>query len=100
GTSNKATLGANAILGVSLAVLHAAASARNMPVYAYLGGITAHVLPVPMMNILNGGQHAEDSTDFQEFMVVPLGAPTFVEGVRWGAEVYHALHAELRSRKL
>ena len=71
-----------------------------MPVYAYIGGISAHVLPVPLMNILNGGQHAEDSTDFQEFMVVPLGAPTFAEGLRWGAEVYHALHAELKSRKL
>ena len=99
-TSNKATLGANAILGTSLAVLRAAATSRKLPVYAYLGGITAHVLPVPLMNILNGGQHAEDSTDFQEFMVVPLGAPTFAEGLRWGAEVYHALHAELKSRKL
>jgi enolase len=100
GTPNKATLGANAILGTSLAVLRAAATSRMLPVYAYLGGITAHVLPVPLMNILNGGQHAEDSTDFQEFMVVPLGAPTFAEGLRWGAEVYHALHAELKSRKL
>jgi enolase len=69
-------------------------------VYAYLGGVTGHVLPVPLMNILNGGQHAEDSTDFQEFMVVPLGAPTFAEGLRWGTEVYHALHAELKNRKL
>jgi enolase len=100
GTSNKATLGANAILGTSLAVLRAAATSRKVPVYAYLGGITAHILPVPLMNILNGGQHAEDSTDFQEFMVVPLGAPSFAEGLRWGAEVYHALHAELKSRKL
>jgi len=100
GTPNKGTLGANAILGTSLAVLRAAANALKMPVYAYIGGINGHVLPVPMMNILNGGQHAEDSTDFQEFMVVPLGAPTFAEGLRWGAEVYHALHAELRSRKL
>jgi enolase len=100
GTPNKATLGANAILGTSLAILRAAATSRKLPVYAYLGGITAHVLPVPMMNILNGGQHAEDSTDFQEFMVVPLGAPSFAEGLRWGAEVYHALHAELKSRKL
>jgi len=99
-TSNKATLGANAILGTSLAVLRAAASARGLPVYAYVGGVNAHVLPVPMMNILNGGQHAEDSTDFQEFMVVPLGAPTFAEAVRWGAEIYHALHAELKTRKL
>jgi enolase len=100
GTPNKGTLGANAILGTSLAVLRAAANARHVPVYQYVGGIAGHVLPVPLMNILNGGQHAEDSTDFQEFMVVPLGAPTFAEGLRWGAEVYHALHAELRSRKL
>jgi enolase len=99
-TPNKATLGANAILGTSLAVLRAAANALKLPVYAYVGGINGHVLPVPMMNILNGGQHAEDSTDFQEFMVVPLGAPTFAEALRWGTEVYHALHAELRSRKL
>jgi enolase len=100
GTSNKAALGANAILGTSLAILRAAATARGVPVYAYLGGVTAHVVPVPLMNILNGGQHAENSTDFQEFMVVPLGAPTFAEGLRWGAEVYHALHAELKERKL
>jgi enolase len=100
GTPNKAELGANAILGVSLACLRAAANARKQPVYAYLGGIAGHTLPVPMMNILNGGRHAEDSTDFQEFMVVPLGAPTFAEALRWGAEVYHALHDELRSRKL
>jgi enolase len=100
GTPNKGNLGANAILGTSLAVLRAAANSRGVPVYAYVGGISAHVLPVPMMNILNGGQHAEDSTDFQEFMVVPLGAPTFAEGLRWGTEVYHALHAELKSRKL
>jgi enolase len=100
GTANKGNLGANAILGASLAVLHAAANSRRMPIYAYVGGISAHVLPVPLMNILNGGQHAEDSTDFQEFMVVPLGAPTFAEGLRWGTEVYHALHAELKSRKL
>jgi enolase len=100
GTPSKASLGANAILGTSLAILRAAANARKIPIYAYLGGITGRTLPVPMMNILNGGQHAEDSTDFQEFMVVPFGAPTFAEGLRWGAEVYHALHAELKSRKL
>ena len=100
GTPNKGKLGANAILGASLAILRAAANARNIPVYAYIGGIAGHTLPVPQMNILNGGQHAEDSTDFQEFMVVPLGAPTFQDGLRWGAEVYHALRAELRSRKL
>jgi enolase len=100
GTPNKGKLGANAILGTSLAVLRAAANARNVPVYEYIGGIAAHVLPVPLMNILNGGQHAEDSTDFQEFMVVPLGAPTFSEGLRWGAEVYQALRAELKARHL
>ena len=100
GTGNKGSLGANAILGTSLAVLRAAANARGVPIYGYVGGIGAHVLPVPLMNILNGGQHAEDSTDFQEFMVVPLGAPTFAEGLRWGVEVYHALHAELKSRGL
>lgn len=100
GTANKGSLGANAILGTSLAVLRAAASARAVPIYTYVGGVGAHILPVPLMNILNGGQHAEDSTDFQEFMVVPLGAPTFAEGLRWGAEVYHALHAELKNRQL
>jgi enolase 1/2/3 len=100
GTSNKGNLGANAILGASLAVLRAAATARKVAVYEYVGGIGAHVLPVPMMNILNGGQHAENSTDFQEFMVVPLGAPSFREGLRWGAEVYHALRAELKARNL
>ena len=100
GTPNKARLGANAILGTSLAVLRAAANARKISVYEYVGGVSAHVLPVPMMNILNGGQHAEDSTDFQEFMVVPVGAATFREGLRWGAEVYQALKAELKSRKL
>jgi enolase len=100
GTPTKKELGANAILGVSLATLRAAAAAHDMPIYAAVGGVSARVLPVPMMNILNGGRHAEDSTDFQEFMVVPLGAPTFAEGLRWGTEVYHALHAELKARKL
>jgi enolase len=100
GTPNKASLGANAMLGTSLAVLRAAAIARDVAVFAYVGGISARVLPVPLMNILNGGRHAEDSTDFQEFMVAPLGAPTFAEGLRWGTEVYHALHDELRARKL
>jgi enolase 1/2/3 len=100
GTPNKASLGANAILGTSLAVLRAAATARDMAVFAYVGGISGRVLPVPLMNILNGGRHAEDSTDFQEFMVVPLGAPTFAEALRWGTEVYHALHDELRTRRL
>jgi len=100
GTANKATLGANAVLGTSLAVLRAGAIARGVAVFEYVGGVNGHILPVPMMNILNGGQHAEDSTDFQEFMVVPLGAPTFAEALRWRAEVYHALHAELKTRGL
>jgi enolase len=100
GTPNKGNLGANAILGVSLAALRAAANARNVAVYEYVGGVNANTLPVPMMNILNGGVHAQDSTDFQEFMVMPVGAPTFAECLRWGAEVYHALGAELRSRGL
>jgi enolase len=100
GTPNKSNLGANAILGTSLAVLRAAANARDVAVYEYVGGVGARTLPVPLMNILNGGRHADDSTDFQEFMVVPLGAPTFAEGLRWGTTVYHALHAELRSEGL
>ncbi len=91
GTENKSRLGANAILGVSLAVAKAAAEAVGLPLYRYLGGVNAHTLPTPMMNILNGGKHAVNSTDFQEFMVMPVGAPTFAEGVRWGAEIYHAL---------
>ena len=100
GTANKAKLGANAVLGASLACLRAASNSRGLPVYRYVGGVSGRTLPVPLMNILNGGRHAENSTDFQEFMVVPLGAPTFVEAMRWGAEVYHALHAELRTRSL
>ena len=91
GTPNKGRLGANAILGVSLAVAKAAADGLGLPLYRYLGGVAARTLPVPMMNILNGGKHAENSTDFQEFMVMPVGAPTFAEGVRWGAEIYHSL---------
>ncbi|MGQ9585458.1 MAG: phosphopyruvate hydratase [Anaerolineae bacterium] len=98
GTPNKARLGANATLGVSLAVAKAAAAALGLPLYQYLGGVHAHTLPVPMMNILNGGKHATDSTDFQEFMVVPAGAPTFSEALRWGAETYHALRKVLRER--
>jgi enolase len=99
GTPNKSKLGANAILGTSLAVAKAAANALGMPLYRYLGGVYAHVLPVPMMNILNGGAHtAWQSTDAQEFMVMPLGAPTFAEGLRWGAEIYHTLKAVLKSR--
>src|SRR5919197_3267778 len=100
GTPNKATLGANAMLGVTIACLRAAALSVGVPVYQYVGGVAARTLPVPLMNILNGGRHAENSTDFQEFMVAPVGARTFAEALRWGAEVYHALHAELKSRQL
>jgi len=99
GTPNKEKFGANAILGVSLAVAKAAAGAYELPLYRYIGGVHAHVLPVPMMNILNGGAHtAWQSTDAQEFMVMPLGAPSFAEGLRWGAEIYHALKSVLKAR--
>jgi len=98
GTPNKERLGANAILGVSLAVAHAAANALRMPLYRYIGGVYAHVLPVPLMNILNGGKHAVDGPDLQEFMIAPVGAPTFAEALRWGSEVYHALKAVLKKR--
>jgi enolase len=99
GTPNKSKLGANAILGVSMAVAKAAANSLGLPLYRYLGGVYAHVLPVPMMNILNGGAHtAWQSTDMQEFMVMPFGAPTFAEGLRWGAEVYHALKSVLKEK--
>jgi enolase len=95
GTPNKAELGANAILGVSLACAHAAAAAHDEPLYRYLGGVGARILPVPMFNILNGGKHAQDSTDFQEFMVMPVGAATFSEGLRAGAEIFGALRTIL-----
>jgi len=95
GTPNKARLGANAILGVSLACAHATAAAYGLPLYRYLGGVRANTLPVPMFNILNGGKHAEDSTDFQEFMVMPIGAPTYSEALRAGSEIFHALKKEL-----
>jgi len=99
GTPNKGRLGANAILGVSLAYAHAAAADAGVPLYAHLGGGGAHILPVPMMNILNGGAHTGwQSTDFQEFMVMPSGAPTFSEGLRWGTEIYHALKDVLKQR--
>ena len=99
GTPNKSKLGANAILGTSLAVAKAAANALGLPLYRYIGGVYAHVLPVPMMNILNGGAHTGwQSTDAQEFMVMPLGAPNFAEGLRWGAEIYHALKSVLKGR--
>ncbi|MET1021679.1 MAG: phosphopyruvate hydratase [Arthrobacter sp.] len=100
GTPNKSKLGANAILGVSLAVANAAAASADLPLYKYLGGPNAHVLPVPLMNILNGGSHADSDVDIQEFMVVPLGAETFSEGLRWGVEVYHALKAVLQAKGL
>jgi enolase 1/2/3 len=95
GTPNKARLGANAILGVSLAVAKAAAEARGLPLYRYVGGVSASTLPVPMMNIINGGEHADNPIDFQEFMVMPVGAETLSEAVRWGAEIFHTLKKEL-----
>ncbi len=99
GTPNKANLGANAILGTSLALAKAAANALGLPLYRYIGGVYAHVLPVPMLNILNGGAHTSwQSTDAQEFMVMPLGASSFAEGLRWGAEIYHALKTVLKGR--
>jgi enolase len=100
GTPNKSKLGANALLGVSLAAAHAAAEAVGLPLYRYLGGAGARTLPVPLVNILNGGKHAIDSTDFQEFMIAPLGAPTFREGLRWAAETFHALGDLLHERGL
>ncbi|MDX2066828.1 MAG: phosphopyruvate hydratase [Haliscomenobacter sp.] len=96
GTENKSKLGANAILGVSLAVAKAAAEACGQPLYRYIGGVNASTLPVPMMNILNGGSHADNSIDFQEFMIMPIGAPTFSEALRWGAEVFHNLKTVLK----
>jgi enolase len=100
GTPDKSALGANAILGVSLAVARAAAEAAGLPLFRYVGGPNAHVLPVPMMNILNGGAHADTSVDIQEFMIAPIGATTFGEALRWGAETYHSLKAVLKSRGL
>ena len=100
GTPNKRNLGANALLGVSLAVAHAAAAAENLPLFRYLGGLEARVLPVPMMNILNGGAHSDAPIDFQEFMIMPRGAPSFSEAVRYGAEVFHALKSVLKDRGL
>ncbi len=100
GTENKANLGANAILGVSLAVAKAAADARGLPLYRYVGGVNAHVLPVPMMNIINGGEHADNPIDFQEFMVMPIGAPNLSEAVRWGSEIFHTLKKGLHEKGL
>ncbi|MGQ4495829.1 phosphopyruvate hydratase [Dermabacteraceae bacterium P13101] len=100
GTPNKGTLGANAILGISLAVAKAAADQADLPFYRYVGGPNAHVLPVPMMNILNGGSHADSNVDIQEYMIAPIGAPSFKEAMRWGAEVYHSLKKVLHDRGL
>ena len=100
GTSGKSRLGANAILGVSLAVAKAAADSAGLPLFRYLGGPNAHILPVPMFNILNGGAHADTGVDVQEFMVAPIGAPNFKEAVRWGAEVYHSLKSVLKKKGL
>ena len=96
GTPNKSRLGANAILGVSLAVAKAAAQSTDLPLYRYVGGAGAHILPVPMMNIVNGGAHADNPIDFQEFMIMPVGAETFREGLRWGAEIFHTLKKGLK----
>ena len=98
GTPNKSRLGANAILGVSLAVAKAAADARGLSLHRYIGGVSAHVLPVPMMNIINGGAHADNPIDVQEFMVMPVGAGSIAEAVRWGAEIFHTLKAELKAQ--
>ena len=100
GTENKGRLGANAILGTSMAVAKAAADARGLPLYSYVGGVSAHLLPVPMMNIINGGEHADNPIDFQEFMIMPVGAPTLAEAVRWGAEVFHTLKKALHQKGL
>jgi enolase len=100
GTANKSRLGANAILGVSLAVAHAAAEEVGLPLFRYVGGASAHVLPVPQMNVINGGAHADNNLDIQEFMILPVGAPSFAEALRWGAETYHVLRHLLHERGL
>ncbi|MGC8481585.1 MAG: phosphopyruvate hydratase, partial [Acidimicrobiales bacterium] len=100
GTENKARFGANAILGVSLAVARAASVSVGLPLYRYLGGVNAHLLPVPMMNVINGGVHADNSLDLQEFMIVPHGAASFREALRWGSEIYHSLRGVLGSQSL
>ena len=100
GTENKGKLGANAILGVSLAAANAAANSLGLPLFQYIGGVNGKTLPVPMMNILNGGQHADNNVDIQEFMVMPVGAPNFKEGLRMGAEVFHSLKAVLKGKGL
>ena len=100
GTDNKSKLGANAMLGVSLAVAHAAATELEIPLWRYVGGPDAHILPVPMLNVLNGGAHADNSVDFQEFMLAPIGAPTFAEAIQWGSRCYHSLKKVLEDREL
>src|SRR5213079_3618015 len=100
GTPNKARLGANALLGVSLAAAKAMAEETGQSLYRYVGGANAHVLPVPMMNVLNGGAHADNNVDVQEFMIMPVGAASFSEGLRWGIETYHALKTVLHDRGL
>jgi enolase len=100
GTSDKSALGANAILGVSLATAHAAAASLDLPLYRFLGGPVAHMLPLPLMNVINGGAHADNELELQEFMLAPVGAVSFSEALRWGAEIYHALKSSLRSRHL
>ena len=100
GTDNKKRLGANAILGVSLAVAKAAADSADLPLFRYLGGPNAHTLPVPMLNVINGGAHADNNVDIQEFMILPIGAATFSEGLRWGVETYHALKSLLHGKGL
>jgi enolase len=100
GTDNKANLGANAILGASLAIAHAMADELDLPLFRYVGGANAHVLPVPMMNVLNGGEHADNNVDVQEFMIMPIGAASFAEGLRWGVETYHVLRGVLHDRGL
>jgi enolase len=100
GSENKGNIGANAILAVSLAVAKAAAGSLELPLFRYLGGPNGHMLPVPMLNVINGGRHADNDLEFQEFMLVPLGAASFSEGLRWGTEVFHALKSELNQRRL
>src|SRR5919204_2208373 len=100
GTPDRSALGANALLGVSLAVAHAAAASVGLPLYRYLGGPSAHLLPLPLMNVINGGAHADNELELQEFMLAPVGAASFSEALRWGAEVYHALHRQLRDKGL
>src|SRR3546814_10253135 len=100
GSPNKANLGANAMLGTSLATAHAEAEEVGLPLWRYVGGTNAHVIPVPMMNVLNGGAHADNNVDFQEFMIMPVGAASFSEGLRWGVETYHALRGLLHAEGL